>query len=403
MDASFVCREGFHADGSFREPHLGFWCEACKQSIVVSSSNPKAAPSHCCKQCKHHLHSYLVCDHVWMPEEGEYFCSADCIRKYNADRIAAATQESDSGHVLLCCRLAKRPDGNEQVEVDLLEQSDSSVIDVGTISVNNDEESHIQRIVDLLDSSEAAPDKDRNREPTREEQPASNAGKDVTDGGEHEGDIHAAASQQLSELLVEGERVQMAFKQGTDDQVGLWWGGTIGTRSTTGVPLVCIAFDDGELKLHEETELKVLMQKGKFKKLETEIGLVADMKQSQRALDFCHMKLNKKHLPVGVLLGDGVEKLCSKMVYSAHVVSPSVLKQLNDSGYNNTSLRRGRSRCVCRAPATQLHASVTFVPTVFIPPLACAPQEEEEKADRSFTPWLLHLPSRRHCSVDRSS
>jgi len=29
------------------------------------------------------LHSYIVCKQVWMPEEGIYFCDADCITQYN--------------------------------------------------------------------------------------------------------------------------------------------------------------------------------------------------------------------------------------------------------------------------------------------------------------------------------
>ena len=29
------------------------------------------------------LHSSVICKEVWMPEEGFYFCDADCIKKYN--------------------------------------------------------------------------------------------------------------------------------------------------------------------------------------------------------------------------------------------------------------------------------------------------------------------------------
>ena len=38
----------------------------------------------CARQlCGKDLHSYLSCAHVFMPDEGMYFCDAECIRGYN--------------------------------------------------------------------------------------------------------------------------------------------------------------------------------------------------------------------------------------------------------------------------------------------------------------------------------
>ena len=31
--------------------------------------------------------SWVVCDMVWMPEEGEYFCGKPCLEAYNASGV----------------------------------------------------------------------------------------------------------------------------------------------------------------------------------------------------------------------------------------------------------------------------------------------------------------------------
>ena len=46
-------------------------CAACK--LVFEHQN---AAAHSCKQCKLPVHSWVACDMVWMPEEGEYFWQA---------------------------------------------------------------------------------------------------------------------------------------------------------------------------------------------------------------------------------------------------------------------------------------------------------------------------------------
>ena len=40
---------------------------------------------HCCRTCEKPVHSWTFCDKVWQPEYGAYFCSKDCLIKYNGD------------------------------------------------------------------------------------------------------------------------------------------------------------------------------------------------------------------------------------------------------------------------------------------------------------------------------
>lgn len=42
--------------------------------------------SHYCKYCATALHAHIPCQLVYMPNEGDYTCSAACIRKWNATR-----------------------------------------------------------------------------------------------------------------------------------------------------------------------------------------------------------------------------------------------------------------------------------------------------------------------------
>ena len=57
-------------------------CAACK--LVFEHQN---AAAHSCKQCKLPVHSWVACDMVWMPEEGEYFCGKPCLEAYNASGV----------------------------------------------------------------------------------------------------------------------------------------------------------------------------------------------------------------------------------------------------------------------------------------------------------------------------
>ena len=59
-----------------------FACAACK--LVFEHQN---AAAHSCKQCKLPVHSWVACDMVWMPQEGEYFCGKPCLEAYNASGV----------------------------------------------------------------------------------------------------------------------------------------------------------------------------------------------------------------------------------------------------------------------------------------------------------------------------
>ena len=48
---------------------------------------PECSGTQRCKQCKLLVHSWVVCDMVWMPEEGEYFCGKPCLEAYNASGV----------------------------------------------------------------------------------------------------------------------------------------------------------------------------------------------------------------------------------------------------------------------------------------------------------------------------
>ena len=62
-----------------------FACAACK--LVFEHQN---AAAHSCKQCKLPVHSWVACDMVWMPEEGEYFCGKPCLEAYTRATTPAA-------------------------------------------------------------------------------------------------------------------------------------------------------------------------------------------------------------------------------------------------------------------------------------------------------------------------
>ena len=75
-------------------------CICCHESI--------RGGFHVCKTCKADLHSAVMCDQQWMPQDGDYFCSKACVEKYNgSDEVAEAEKMP----------LRRRPDA-EEVEPD---------------------------------------------------------------------------------------------------------------------------------------------------------------------------------------------------------------------------------------------------------------------------------------------
>lgn len=168
---------------------------------------------------------------------------------------------------------------------------------------------------------------------------------DAADGQEStEGDelaLNPEKDAELDAMLLDGNRLQIAYKQGNDDTVGHWYGLTIGGRSANGGSIYA-GYDDGELRFHDAAELKELATSGKLKLRPTTVGgLVHDKEQPVFALKFSHIRLQKKFLPLGVLLGDGTEFLASQNIFCAHIISNSVAAELKDVGYNS-ALRRGR-------------------------------------------------------------
>jgi len=67
-----------HADAAPDALAPTYTCGGCGEQ----QSTPMA---HECarRECRKALHSYITCVHVFMPDEGKYFCDADCIRGYN--------------------------------------------------------------------------------------------------------------------------------------------------------------------------------------------------------------------------------------------------------------------------------------------------------------------------------
>ena len=50
-------------------------CVCCNESM--------AGGSHACMTCNADLHSVVMCNKQWMPNDGDYFCSQACIQEYN--------------------------------------------------------------------------------------------------------------------------------------------------------------------------------------------------------------------------------------------------------------------------------------------------------------------------------
>ena len=52
-------------------------CAACGGQLCDKQTG------HCCRTCKAPVHAWAMCDKVWQPEYGTYFCSKPCVIKYN--------------------------------------------------------------------------------------------------------------------------------------------------------------------------------------------------------------------------------------------------------------------------------------------------------------------------------
>jgi len=68
-----------HADASDALAPI-YTCGGCGEQQSSPMAHKCARPS-----CGKDLHSYLKCVHVFMPDEGRYFCGAECIGGYNLE------------------------------------------------------------------------------------------------------------------------------------------------------------------------------------------------------------------------------------------------------------------------------------------------------------------------------
>ena len=59
-------------------------------SVCVCCKEPIVGGWHACKCCKAAVHGAILCDKKWMPQEGDYFCSQQCIEKHNSDAVSDA-------------------------------------------------------------------------------------------------------------------------------------------------------------------------------------------------------------------------------------------------------------------------------------------------------------------------
>lgn len=321
----------------------GFVCAACDKAIELGSGN--CAPSHCCKECKRDVHSYVLCSWVWQPEEGAYFCSPSCIRDWNLRLIESLTggarlqEGSDELEVYekTGFRIVRRPEDAE-------DKVYANNVMKGLVPNSNSKKPQ------EIDGNQGRENSDKELQHLGDESMMNSRNQDAGDGSCDEAD-HGSNDLPAAfvAMIQEGSRVQVAFKQSEDDHNGLWWGGLVGSKAqylqhgTTDL-LSYIGYDDGMLEFHTDKEMLDLFNIGKLKTcdLESGVGVSADMLLPFKAQAFCYAKWNTKYMPIGVLLGDGKEKLCDQPLYHAHVVSADLADKLPEKG---DQLRRGR-RCI---------------------------------------------------------
>lgn len=281
-------------------------CGACAQDIVDANGKPRTSVAHSCLACKKSLHSYVVCSAVHQPSEGAYFCSPQC------ERNLGRTMDDDMQFV----------------------DADADVLDVGN-GIEDDADAELD---DALLENGGVHDGINNEGTGNKEQEANDARHDAkqSDGGSSDTSTvnteinsndkrNGALNEQMRKMLVEGQRIRMAFKQDRGDSDGSWWGGTVGPYMTGDGTNILISFDDGDLSIHSHAELAGLYDMGKFELLPADVkcGLVNSNPVSSKALGLCPLQVAKKVFFVGVLLGDGVSTLCKHPLYNAHVLCQS--------------------------------------------------------------------------------
>lgn len=246
---------------STTESQKGRICAACQQTMLTADGQPRTAPSvHCCKNCKADLHSYIVCEAVWMPLDNAYFCSSSCIRNHNSkqlatvnagkpleERILLGSGDSFSKFVCDAQVFPVRHHPRDEVAIDGTSFDKADADASGTSEASKQPGSNAL-VPYEVDQPAAKPTADNGNVEEESESEAEEPDKpDLEDevGGEREG-----ISDHLLAMLKEGSRVQMAFKQSDTDEHGSWFGGLVGcTRLCQPVAksVVTIGYDDGEM------------------------------------------------------------------------------------------------------------------------------------------------------------
>lgn len=250
-------------------------CGACGLVVLDADGNKRATPPfHSCKMCSKGLHSYILCESVWMPKCGYYFCSSDCIKMYNRMQLLAANNHLQGDDCIKInsgskwkeflaqadvCPLVKKPSSEEEedkrVSVDASCFAEDAADHVGGEGVNHLPDVNIfgaREYINLdkqIDGGQQILQDGGGRSVSRE--CGDGRQVEVTD---------EAVSEELLQLVKPCVRVKMAFKQHDGDEDGLWFGGLIGhilQQDPMLESIVTIAFDDGELCYYTLAELQV--------------------------------------------------------------------------------------------------------------------------------------------------
>lgn len=342
-------------------------CGACMMAILAPDGTPRLNPAHSCKDCSRPLHSYVLCDAVWMPEEdgGAYFCNVKCLRTYNnklkqhhdAEVMALQGQPPEvlpaQPKLFALIQRPPKPETEQEIENDSSSEDSETRDDVDdekNRSSDNDEHNDEGHHSFGDDEPE---DVDADESDVEAERAAAKAAAEEKRSAEEK---KAEEDKAMDELLVEGTRVCHGFsREPQSDAAGIhWWGGLMGSFSADGMH-ACVAYDDGVIMFYTRDELKDCIRNGTFKARKESGGLNRNVEQTQYAESYSHIQLQKKSLPVGVLMRDGDESLCGHTLYYAHVLSLEVASKLLEAT-NNVVVRRGRSknkdRCVCGVMAS---------------------------------------------------
>lgn len=146
----------------------------------------------------------------------------------------------------------------------------------------------------------------------------------------------------------------MSYEEEKDKQTEHhWWGGLVGDSTDDG-NCICVGYDDGVMKFHTKEELAQKYSTDRLKsRPAVSEGLIRDVPMFDHARAFCHIRLNSKRLPVGVLLGNGKDTVASKELYTAHILSIEMASEFNKIDCNVLG-RRGRSRHVLHEPPSAI-------------------------------------------------